>query len=355
MSQINNGTVYATTDDAVIKCVYSLNLSAINGDGDFTSGSEVQWGASGSDEGRGYIVSYVGAVLKIRRKNVDPADVPPASGYTLKLVSAPTVSYATITSLGAGSPPLWSTSVDNIPGAKMFTIEGSKTGYYSIASTTTDTITLTVPFQGASQYDARYSIVYDFTGNVGLPVISSGDLSPISLLNRGFIEIDRRMGFSGALSFLSANSGTLSSSPTTLDFDVVASDPTYDAGGLPSLLHNPNVDAVPFWEGAGGDGFFTVPGRVKRLRSSIQVELSITPPSVIDIQIVHSASGSVVARTTQQAETSSCVLQVFSPIVSVTAGDTLKAQITSSNGGTVQNTTSTWFSVESAELVTSYV
>lgn len=355
MAQINNGTVYAVTDSAVIKCVYALNLSSINGDGGFTVGAEVQWGASGADEGRGYIVSYVGTVLKVRRKNVDPTDEAPVANDTVKLVSDPTVTFATVAALGAGSPPNWSTKVSNIPGAKMFTVAGGNTGYYSVASSTADTITLTAVYQGLTQSDARYSIVYDFTGNIGLPVVSAGDMSPVALLNRGFLEIDRRLGFYAALSGLDANSGTLSSSPTVLDFDDLSSGGLYDAGSLPLLLNDPSPAPAAFWESTGGDGFFTVPAKVKRLRSSLQVELSITPPSVIDLQIVHSASGSIVARTTQQAETASCVLQICSPIVSVTSGDTLKAQITSSNGGTVQNTTSTWFSVEAVELVTTQV
>lgn len=334
MAQITNGLVYVENGSASVKSIYELTLSGVVGGASFTVGSEVQWGASGADEGRGYVTSFASPILSVRRKNSGAADEIPALADTVKLVSAPSTTYGTVAQMSAASPPNWSSNVPT-SGTRLFAVAGGAPSFYSVTSALADELTLSTVWVPGTRLNAAYSITTDFTSEIGLPTIGNGEVDAASLVNRGFVEIDRRLTYLGSLSRLSANSGTLSAVATTLDFDNLTATGAYDTGAF---------------EATSGDGFFTIPIGVARARLVLQVELSITPSSTVDLSILHSTSGTPVVRTTQQLEIAAPIIQIASPVLTVAATETFKAQITSSNGGTVQNTTSSWFSIESVAM-----
>ena len=246
MPQINNGRVRLVNGSTTVQALYNVYLSITPNE--LVVGSEVQWGATGShDDGEGVIVEVDGSSYWIYRSS--NSDEPPAVGDTLKLQTGGSAT-PTIESMGAASPPNWSTNLTGVVGTPMFTIRDNTSPALAVASSTLDELVLATPWPGSTVANIDYGISTDFTPNLAFPLIAYGDIDSPALLSLALTEIDRNLAFSGALisSHGVAEMQVNSNSYTTL---TTLTNVQYDDGN---------------WVETENDSFFTVPLGVTRVR-----------------------------------------------------------------------------------------
>jgi hypothetical protein len=196
-------------------------------------------------------------------------------------------------------------------------------------------LTLTAGWGGGNASDLRYGITHQFTDAVSLPLVSHGDTNPLSLISQGFVEIDRRLKFRGALISMSADSAAVGNNVDTL---VTLLTTDYDAGGFVA-------DAA--------QGYFTIPSGIDKVRVSFSAKPSANASAVWRVHVAkNDLTNYAGAPRAYSADVEKWEpLHGTSPPFAVAEGDTIKLMV-KPTGATmvVEDHEWTWFAIEAVEL-----
>ena len=330
MAQINLGTVRVENGSTTVRAIYTITLTSVTGT--FGAGSTIHWGPdtnTANDTGSGVAVSYATNVLQVYRTT----DLAPVVGQKIYVDAS---NHGTISSFATGSPPHWDTLLTGVTGTKVFSV-GNSAVDATVSSATTDTLTLTgVGWDGTTANGATYGITTEFTDAVSLPMLAAGDVNPVGLVTRGFVEIDRRLKFRGALLSMSAETTVSAATDDVLAYLTT----TYDTGGFVA-------DA--------SHGYFTIPSGVAKVRVSFGIYPKATVGGVTGVAArVKKNTASNFPGNIRLSETTWILgkpMQATSAVFSVAEGDTLKVHFNLSGADVVVDDNGySYFAVEAVEL-----
>jgi len=339
MPQINNGLVRLVNDSTTVQAMYNVYLSSAPAE--LVAGEIVQWGAASAEDGRGTIAEVDGTSYWIYRTNSDPTDRAPIVGDDFKLVTGASVT-PTIVSMGAASPPNWSTLLAGAVGTPVFTIRDNTSPALHVASSTADELTLTSVWPGDDVTNVDYGITTDFTpAPFNLPLVAYGDIDSPALISMAITEIARNLVFSGALLTTDA---ALTVNVNTYTQLTNLKTVTYDIGG---------------WVAADDDSFFTVPTGVTMVRvmGCIVWETEGGADDRRSARIYKNDAGNFVGMARPDAfsggssGTPSQVSGCYTAAVQVEEGDTFELYAYSRDGQDVLDDNQTWFSIEAVSFV----
>ena len=178
--QLSRGSVSVTNGSTTVRGLYVTLLTGGVG-APFDPAEAISWGAGGV----GVVSRHdaVGGWLYFAR-TAGPAPV------ALDVISnGGATKTGTVASLASTSVPDFATELAGPGGPKLFTVYSSGV-FYSVASAAVDSIVLTGAYAAASELEADYAIIRDFTTYFGWPIPAPNDSDVGSILTRSFTAVD---------------------------------------------------------------------------------------------------------------------------------------------------------------------
>ena len=78
----------------------------------------------------------------------------------------------------------------NLTAGDLFTVAGDSVAYTVASAPTATTLTLTAPYGGVTGSGKSYGVTIDFTPDLGLPLMSIGDLNTAAIYNEAMKNVD---------------------------------------------------------------------------------------------------------------------------------------------------------------------
>ena len=89
----------------------------------------------------------------------------------------------------------------NLTAGNLFTVEGDNVAYTIASAPTATSLTLTAPYSGATATGQIYGVTIDFTPDLGLPLMSVGDLNTAAIYNEAMKNVDNEFNNLGTAAF----------------------------------------------------------------------------------------------------------------------------------------------------------